>query len=219
MSKPISSESPYKLINIDSWSRKEHFWFYKKYDKPYFSLTANVDITPLLHYSKQNKASFFLLSLYCSMRAIDQVDAFRLRMSHQEVRLYEFCHPSSTVFHNNKTFTYVLFEHKKTLERFLEYGEKCIKRAKEKPSLDSVDHLPNVTYYSSIPWVQFTSFTNAFNKGQGEDIPRIVFGKYFQEGSRYKMPVAVEVHHALIDGYDVGLYYHQLQSEINKFSI
>tara|TARA_Y100001954_G_scaffold106824_1_gene115986 strand:- start:1181 stop:1840 length:660 start_codon:yes stop_codon:yes gene_type:complete len=219
MSKHTVSNAPYKLIDIDSWARKEHYCFYKDYNKPYFSLTANVDVTEIINYSKFNNTSFFLLSLFCSMNAINNVDAFRLRMQKDEVRLYDYCHPSSTIFHENKTFTYVLFDYKTTLEAFLKSASILIKKAKENPQLNSIDSLANVTYYSSIPWVQFTSFTNAFNKGQSEDIPRIVFGKYFQEGSRYKMPVAVEVHHALIDGYDVGQYYHQLQSEINKFSI
>ena len=52
------------------------------------------------------------------MNAINNVDAFRLRMQKDEVHLYDYSHPSSTILHKNKTFTYVLFEYKNTLEAF-----------------------------------------------------------------------------------------------------
>ena len=168
MSKSTASKTLYKLIDIDSWLEKSII-ILQGLQQTILSLTADVDVTEIINFSKRNNTSFFLLSLFCSMNAINNVDAFRLRMQKDEVHLYDYSHPSSTILHKNKTFTYVLFEYKNTLEAFLKSALIRIKKAKENPKLNSIDsHLMHLL--SSIPWVQFTSFTNAFNKGQGEDI-------------------------------------------------
>ena len=56
-----------------------------------------------------------------------------------------------------------------------------------------------------LPWLRFTAYTNALPGG--DSIPRIVFGRATREGRRMKMPVAVEVHHALVDGLDVARFF------------
>jgi chloramphenicol O-acetyltransferase type A len=69
----------------------------------------------------------------------------------------------------------------------------------------------DVIYHTSLPWVSFTSFAHARNKGRGESIPRIVFGKFSREGDRLLMPFSVEVHHALMDGLHVGRYLSRME--------
>ena len=150
---------------------------------------------------------------------MDKLDAFKLRIINDKLRLYKHTIPSSTIINKDNTFSFALFEAEKSLNSFINKGLKVIETASANTTLTSIDHIPNVVYYSVIPWVSFTSFTNAHNKGVGEDIPRIVFGKYFNEANTTKMPVAVEVHHALIDGYDVGLYYKHLQEEMDNITI
>ena len=90
-----------------------------------------------------------------------------------------------------------------------------IEEAKKKESFHSIER-PDVIYHSVIPWISFTSFSNARKKGQGDDIPRIVFGKYFEKEKELHLPVSVEVHHALMDGYHVGQYFTQLQKEFDE---
>ena len=153
------------------------------------------------------------------MKATDKIDAFKLRICNNKILQYKHIHPSSTIFHDNKTFSFALFDFEETLDLFIKKAENVIMETDMNADLTSIDYLPNVIYYSVIPWVSFTSFTNAYQKGPGEDIPRIVFGKYFEEKGNMKMPVSVEVHHALIDGYDVGLYYKYLQEEMNNITI
>jgi chloramphenicol O-acetyltransferase type A len=72
----------------------------------------------------------------------------------------------------------------------------------------------DIIYHSVLPWLRFTSFANAL---PGDDsIPRIVFGRVVREGGRMKMPVAVEVHHALVDGADVGKFFERYAEELEN---
>jgi len=74
----------------------------------------------------------------------------------------------------------------------------------------------DLIYYSSIPWISFTSFSHASDNKSGISIPKIVFGKYFQKGNKTLMPVSVEVHHALMDGIHVGKFFNDFQFKLNN---
>jgi len=56
---------------------------------------------------------------------------------------------------------------------------------------------------TTLPWLHFTSFTHAREQAHA-DIPKFAFGRVQEEGGRSWMPLALEVHHALMDGADVG---------------
>ncbi|MBG7630682.1 MAG: chloramphenicol acetyltransferase, partial [Bacteroidetes bacterium] len=43
-----------------------------------------------------------------------------------------------------------------------------------------------------------------------------VFGGLFNENGSKKIPFSVEVHHALMDGYHVGLLFKNMQQYINN---
>ena len=44
----------------------------------------------------------------------------------------------------------------------------------------------------------------------------MVFGKWVASGDRMVMPVAVEVHHAVVHGLDVARFYEQLQARLSS---
>ena len=44
-----------------------------------------------------------------------------------------------------------------------------------------------------------------------DSIPRISWGKYFEESGKIKLPLSVQAHHALVDGIHVGQYFNTIQ--------
>ncbi|WP_232819600.1 CatA-like O-acetyltransferase [Exiguobacterium sp. TNDT2] len=48
-----------KTINIETWSRKKHYEFFKAFDAPHFNVTASVDVTKLHTHAKRTGQSFF----------------------------------------------------------------------------------------------------------------------------------------------------------------
>jgi chloramphenicol O-acetyltransferase type A len=69
---------------------------------------------------------------------------------------------------------------------------------------------------SAIPWVTFTSVMHPIHLHPIDSVPRIAWGKFFTEGSALKMPLSVQVHHALADGIHVGRYYTQVQEYLDQ---
>ena len=71
-------------------------------------------------------------------------------------------------------------------------------------------------HFTVLPWASFTSFSHARNWGREDSVPKIAFGKFTEEDKRTKLPISVEVHHALMDGLHVGRYLSQMQEALRK---
>jgi chloramphenicol O-acetyltransferase type A len=66
-------------------------------------------------------------------------------------------------------------------------------------------------FMTAIPWVSFTSFMHPMHLNPADSVPRFAWGKFFKERRRLKMPLGVQVHHALMDGLHVGRYYAEVE--------
>ena len=66
---------------------------------------------------------------------------------------------------------------------------------------------------SVIPWISFTSFEHAM-RSPPDSVPRFVFGRHREVGSRRCMPVSIALHHALADGFHAGLFFELFQTEL-----
>lgn len=200
-------------LDIDNWHRRHHFEFFKDYDLPFFNLCADVDVSNLYEWSKEaGGPSFFLASFYLSLRAANEIEPFRYRLSGDSVVVHDVIHGGSTILRQDETFGFAYFDFDPSYVQFEVGGLEILEQARTAsgPLLDRPDR-DDLIYYSVIPWVHFTGFTHAQKLGARDSIPKIVFGKHSEKAGARLMPVSVEVHHALMDGLDVGRFYGRFQ--------
>ena len=209
--------SDYKVIDFNSWKRKEVFNFFKDYQDPYFNITVDIDVSGLWKFCKEQKKSFFLSSLFVACKAANDIEDFRTRKSDNEIRKYDLIHPGCTVLKDDDTFAFGYFSMKEKLEDFITFGQKEIDRVKDLKDMGADDYQLDIIYFSALPWMSFTSFKNARMDNASNGIPKIVFGKvYSSNGEQYKMPISIEVHHSFLDGYHVGQYVTILEEIMNS---
>mgnify|MGYP001828644498 CR=1 FL=1 len=201
-------------LDIDNWHRRHQFEFFKNYDVPFFNICADVDVSKLYAWSREDDGpSFFLASFYLSLRAANKIEPFRYRLDGKSVLVHEVIHGGTTVMRDDETFGFAYFDYDTSYARFEASGLEILDRArKASGSLDDRPDMGDVIYYSIIPWVHFTSFAHARQLGTGNSIPKIVFGKHTDKAGTRLMPVSVEVHHALMDGLDVGRFFERFQA-------
>ena len=194
-------------IDVRHWKRREHYLWFRKYDRPFFSVTVEIDVTAAWRASrKRGGASFFLTSLFLMLEAANEVEAFRLRLRPRGVWRHDRVAAGPTIMRPDETFGFVRLEPARTLEQFASRGRAIIAAAAKQSGLVSQIHQgDDIVFHSVLPWLRFTSFTNALYD-KSDSIPRVVFGRCMREGKRMKMPVSVEVHHALVDGLDVARF-------------
>ena len=69
-----------------------------------------------------------------------------------------------------------------------------------------------------IPWMEFTGFNiNVFDEGKFL-LPIFIIGKFFERDSKRLLPLAIQIHHAVCDGYHLGLFVEKMQGYIHQFS-
>ncbi|SFX64546.1 chloramphenicol O-acetyltransferase type A [Thermoactinomyces sp. DSM 45891] len=205
-----------KTINRETWKRAKHFDYFRKLDMPHFCTTANVDITRFRVWCKENRFPFFLTITYLASRVANEIPEFRYRIRGEEVVEHEVAHPSYTIMTDEGVYDYLTAPHHPDLATFIQVAHELTVEAKKQVRLvDGVDR-DDVLYFTSMPWVSFTSFMHPISLSPVDSIPRIAWGKYFEENGLVKMPLSVHAHHSLMDGEHVGRYYLLFQEYLDN---
>lgn len=204
-------------IDLETWRRREHFLLFRDYEKPHFSITAVVDVSACYAASRGGEGtSFTLAMLFAAMQAANAVEAFRLRLRGDEVWCHDAIGIGCTVARPDRTFGFAYFAHERSFARFAAEGEREMERARTATTLlgDAREADDATLHATVLPWIRFTSFTNAMRRE--DSVPKLTFGKRYAEGGAWLVPVCVEVHHALVDGIDVGEFFEQLQDRLAR---
>jgi chloramphenicol O-acetyltransferase type A len=207
-----------RSLDLDAWPRREHFRFFLEYDQPFFNVCVDVDVSALLRRCRApGGPSFFLASLWLSLRAANEVEEFHYRIRGKEVVVHDVVHGGSTVLRDDGTFCFAYFDFAPDFETFARAAGKVLVSARTEGSLDPRDDRDDLIHYSVIPWISFTSFSHARRRNPDDSTPKIVFGRYRGDSGAERMPVSVEVHHALMDGLHVGRFFERFQHHVDAF--
>src|SRR4029453_6482156 len=203
-------------IDLATWKRRQHYQHFRGYRQPFFSVCVNMDATRLWRLSRPHGGPpFFLTSLFLMLRAANATEAFRLRLRKRGVWRHDRVAVGPTLMRPDETFGFVRLEPAGTLRQFASRGRAVIAAAEGQSGLVSNRRAgDDIIFHSVLPWLRFTSVTNAL-PGKGDSIPRILFGRCVREGKRVKMPVSVEVHHALVDGLDVARFFERFAANLD----
>jgi len=206
------------FIDLDTWKRREHFFIYGGLANPFWSICADVDVTPLWQQSRDGKGrSFSFGAIYVALAAANETESFRLRIRGDKVWLHDRVGISTTILRSDETFSFALFPMTERFADFENLARAETDIAKRTGSLRApAESQDDLIYHSTIPWIRFTAFTNAIGRGD-DSIPRLVFGRCTEEGGRWRMPVSVEVHHALVDGLDVARFFERFEQGLDSF--
>ncbi len=166
------------------------------------------EVTGLRQYVKEHQLSFFVVALYLSTKAANAVSPFRYRLRGEQVLVHDVIHAGSTVLQPNEAFTFCYFDYTTNFEEFhADAKRKLAQIAAGAQVFEPRETQDDLLHYSMIPWISFTSFAHARRLRSEDSVPKIVFGKYYEGEGKIKMPVSVEVHHALLDGLHVGKFF------------
>jgi chloramphenicol O-acetyltransferase type A len=205
-----------RYIDLETWPRRDHFKVFSGLDYPHFGLSANVDITTFRLFVKQHDISFTIAIIYVLTRAANKIPEFRYRIRDEDVIEHEVVHPSTTIMTENDLFSFCIFHYSEDFASFAADATKRITNVKEHIIMEDDTALDELLFMTGIPWVSFTSFLHPINLDPADSVPRIAYGKFFQEGDALKMPLGVQAHHALVDGIHVGWFYEKVQDYLNN---
>lgn len=195
-------------LDLESWPRREQFHFFKEYDNPFFNVCVQLDVTALRQLSRE-QAPFFLTYHYLALKAANETEPFRYRLRGDRVLVHDTIHIGTTILlDDGERFGFCYFDWDDDFSRFAAQGKAALNALRSGDGrLEPRKDRDDLIHGSVLPWISFTSFAHARKKDSGDSVPKIVFGKVFQD----RMPVSVEVHHALMDGVHAGRFLERLQ--------
>jgi len=204
-----------RTIDMQTWSRREHFELFSTYTYPHFGMCANVDLTAFYSAVKQRGYSLTIAIVYVITRASNAIPEFRYRIREGKVIEHEIVNPGFTFLAKEDAFSFCLVDYVEDFSAFAAKAAERIAFVKEHPWVHEVLQ-DDLLYMTAIPWVSFTSFLHPMHLQPADSIPRFVWGKFFEEGELLKMPLGVQGHHALIDGVHVGKFYAEIQDYLQR---
>ena len=211
----------YRVINRETYYRKGVFRRFTEDCKCSLSMTARVDVTDLVAWSKTKGRKFYLNFLYILCRALNSREDYRMeyRWQMDELICYDVIHPIQYVFHEDtETFTEVYSTYDPDYETFYAAALRDLEAGKgtRDLGLDDANH-PNWFDASYIPWVSYDALHLELPDGYLYLAPIVNWGKYRPEDGRLMMPVTVRMNHAVADGFLVANVFRLLEKEMAAF--
>jgi chloramphenicol O-acetyltransferase type A len=205
-----------QYLDLEAWPRRTTFEYFRGFDKPYFNVCTRLDVTRLKALSPLlGPAGFALAYHHLALRLANQIEPFRYRLQAGRVRVHERVHGSMTVLRDDDSIAFAYLQYGPDFARF---AARAIARLREvqrgavpfDPGLDQAALL----HFTTLPWIDFTSFSHARNWGREDSVPKIAFGRVQAQGERWQMALSVEVHHALMDGLHVGRFVQAMEQAL-----
>jgi len=203
-------------LDVENWPRKATYEFFRDYEDPFFNLTATVDVTRLYRFTRESGLSISLASLFSVMTAANEIREFRIRLLDGRLVEFDRIHATQTILNDDETFSFAYFEMQPDVFKFDETGKAAVEKYKKLKTFDVESDRVDLIYFSVIPWVSFTSFKHATRLDRTQTVPRIVFGKIFDDGPRKRMPLSVEANHTIMDGFHLGKLFNRFQELIDS---
>ena len=205
-----------RIIDLETHPRRTHFEYFGSLAFPYMGMTANVDVTNALRLAKELGGSSFHVILWLVSQAANAVPELRQRIEDGNIVEYDHCNLGHTVALPDRTFCNCTTDCRRSVEEFLPHAKKQQEEAAKHPGFVNQDEDESgMIFTSCVPWVQFTQVIQPAPI-PGDTNPRIIMGKYFQEGERTMMPLHIQCNHALVDGWHVSEFYRIFQELSDK---
>ncbi len=211
----------YRVIDKENYYRKGVYRHFTEDCKCSVSMTARIDVTALVNYSKRTETKFYLNFLYLVSKVLNSRDDYKMGYLWQtdELICYDTVNPIQYVFHEDtETCTSVYSQYFEDYKVFYDTALNDLIKAEEtrEYGLDVMNH-PNWFDASYISWISYDSLNIELPDGYLFFLPIVNWGSYQLENGKYMMPVSVRLNHAIADGYLVANVYRLLEKEIHAF--
>lgn len=210
----------FQLIDVSKWKRKAYFDHFLTDVPCTYSITVNLNITSLLKVIKPKNIKLYPCMIHLISSVVNRHEEFRMAINEKgELGVFDEMSPSYAIFVKEyETFTNIWTEYKSSFSEFYgnyltdveKYGESKQFIAKPNPPM-------NLFTISGIPWVSFTGFNLNLPTAFKYLIPIFTTGKFFTENDKILLPISIQVHHAVCDGFHVSRFINELQDRINQF--
>ncbi len=205
----------FQIIDQQTWARKEYFDHYFSSVPCTYSMNVRIDITAIL----ESGVKLYPAMLYAISTIVNRHSEFRTcQNENHEVGIFSEMMPCYTIFHKeSETFSNLWTPYHSCFGEFLRQYQQDLEQYGNILKMEAKPDTPINTFpVSMVPWTTFEGFNLNLQKGFEYLLPIFTMGKYYQEQERHWLPLAIQVHHAVCDGFHVSRFVSELQDLISQ---
>ena len=202
-------------VDLGAWARADQFRWFRRYDRPHYAITARVDVTRLKQ-GRREGLSPFRACVWAIGAGVHAVPELRMRFAGEVVTEHERVELSMAVPLPDGNFNYAYVPWGPSFVGFDAVCRERIEAVRAGLPLAANDGArDDLAYLSCLPWLDYTSLDNAL-PGPEDCIPRVSWGKFVEAGGRWSCAMTIQVHHALVDGRQVGAFFAAVQAALEE---
>lgn len=205
----------FNYIDVENWKRKAHYRHYLDDIPCTYSMTTKLDVTKIVKEQKK----IYPTMLYHITKIVNRYEEFRTVLdSEGKVGYFDEMLPCYTVFHKeSETFSNIWTEYSEDYEVFCKNYRDDIEKYGKNLEMEGKLNTPiNSFPVSMIPWKSFEGFNLNLQKGYGYLLPIFTLGKYYRDGEKYLMPISIQVHHSVCDGFHFCRFLDSLRKSLGE---
>ncbi|NLK95759.1 MAG: chloramphenicol acetyltransferase CAT [Clostridiales bacterium] len=201
----------FKKIDMETWSRKDCFNHFSTVAQSTYSITVDVDITKLMEHVNDKKLRLFPTFTWIVASAINNHEEFRMGYDENgNLGIFNEVYPYYSVMDEDTKVMDTLCtpfkrEFKEFYKNMIEDTESYGREKKK------TKWYPNYFIASCIPWMSYSSFTASNESGNAFFFPMVTWGKFHEVNGNIVMPLTLQIHHAVADGYHCSLFYSDVE--------
>ena len=203
----------FKFIDRENWYRKEYFEHYLQ-QQTTFSMTNDINISILLKNIKKKKYKLYPAFIYMVTKTVNSHREFRTCFNSEgKLGYWEEMIPSYTIFDNESSmFSSIWTQNSSSFAEFYDMYQDDVKKYNSSRNLFPKLPIPANNFpISMLPWSSFTGFNLNINNGGDFLLPIITAGKYSKKENGIFLPISIQLHHAVCDGYHASVFMNNLQ--------
>ena len=207
----------YSIIDLNTWERGSLFKFYIDNMRIVMSLTADIDVAPLLAYARKNNLKFYSAMIWVVSRVINSHNEFKYGWSNEgDLIRWDYISPSYTVFNQeDESFTKFVTEY---TDNLLDFCKRTVDDQRKNKCERAIikDQPQNFFDVSCLPWIRYKHFdVHVFDDGKFL-APVVTWGKYEAENNKVLKPLTMNIHHAVADGFHLSRFFNEVQALIDS---
>lgn len=204
----------FHIIDFEKWERKDCFNHFMNVAKSTYSLTVNMDITELMKFLRKKEYSLYPAFTWIVSNTINNHMEFKMGYdSAGKLGYYDKVFPDYSVLNDKtKIMDSLCTPYHDNFELF--YKEMVTDMKKYKVDSVHTKRHSNFFIVSCLPWLNYSSFV-ATNESEHQFLfPMVTWGKYIEVDEKILMPLTLQIHHAVADGYHCSLFYNDIEKII-----
>ena len=206
----------YTKLDLSHWDRGDLFQFYMRHMRVVMSLTADLDVTPLIRSTRRTGLNFYAAMVWAVSKVVNAHDEFKYGWDDSgDLIRWDVISPSYARFHNEDgRFTKLVTPFSDDLAAF--HAQFLADKEEYRDCRGILPgQPPNFFDVSCLPWVRYRHCDlHVFDEGRFL-APVVTWGKYEEDQGKWSMPLTMNIHHAVADGFHLCRFFREVQALID----